>query len=243
MAHAFDVRSFEHLLGDAERLAERALGHEQRLAALVTQIEQDGRARLASVADRSVPTAAHRLNLTPGASEWGVLAELLSTVRELCITAREQREFAQAILTRLVGHLAHADGRGPRLLVVEDSHDTLDLLVTVLEASGFQVITAGNGLEGVIVAHYARPAAVLMDLRMPVLDGIEATRLIKASFVTRHLPVIAHTANADVYEGPLQNLFADVLRKPADPDAIVATIQRFVESDSPAEANHAIRGT
>jgi CheY-like chemotaxis protein len=101
------------------------------------------------------------------------------------------------------------------------------MLARVLEQAGYQAITAANGLEGVLAAHCLRPSVVLMDVTMPVLDGIEATRLLKASAVTRSLNVIAHTAKADFHEAPFTRLFADVLPKPASPDAIVASVQRF----------------
>lgn len=63
---------------------------------------------------------------------------------------------------------------------------------------------------------------------MPVLDGIEATRLLKAAPATRHVPVIAHTARPDVLEGPITRLFARVLAKPAGPDELIASVKAFL---------------
>ena len=91
--------------------------------------------------------------------------------------------------------------------------------------------SASNGLEGVIVAHYALPAVVLMDLTMPVLSGLEATRLLRASLLTRNLKVIAFTARPDIYEESLARSFADVLTKPAAPETIITTVQRCVSPD------------
>jgi hypothetical protein len=71
------------------------------------------------------------------------------------------------------------------VLVVDDYGDVRDLLARVLEGAGFLVRTAANGLEGLIAAYEMRPAVIVMDVSMPVLDGIEATRLIKAGEATR----------------------------------------------------------
>ena len=65
-----------------------------------------------------------------------------------------------------------------------------------------------------------------MDVTMPVLDGIEATRLIKAGEATRNARVIAYTGNPSFDESPTRLLFAAVLHKPAAPHAVLATVQR-----------------
>jgi two-component system cell cycle response regulator DivK len=70
-------------------------------------------------------------------------------------------------------------------------------------------------------------AAIVMDVTMPVLDGIEATRLIKATKATRHARVIAYTGTATFDHRVSQNLFVAVLAKPAPLDAVIATVQRF----------------
>jgi CheY-like chemotaxis protein len=70
-----------------------------------------------------------------------------------------------------------------------------------------------------------RPGVIVMDVSMPVLDGIEATRLIKAGAVTRDARVIAYTGNASFDDSLIGTLFAAVLRKPATPDVLLATVQ------------------
>lgn len=129
-----------------------------------------------------------------------------------------------------MGELAAEDQKksvASRVLVVDDSADTCEMAAMVLEDAGFHVITAANGLEGVLAAHTASPAVVLMDITMPVLNGIEAARLLKSSTVTRDLQVIAYTAKPDFYERPLTRLFVDVLAKPSSPDAIIASVRRW----------------
>ena len=83
-----------------------------------------------------------------------------------------------------------------RILCVEDNEDNIYVLESRLGRAGFNVTIARDGLEGVERAISEQPDLILMDLSLPVLDGWEATRRIKAAPATRHIPVIALTANA-----------------------------------------------
>ena len=80
------------------------------------------------------------------------------------------------------------------MLVVDDYGDVRELIAEVLRNAGFVVRTAANGLEGLLAAYEMRPAVIVMDFAMPVLDGLEATRLIKASEAMRQARVIAYTS-------------------------------------------------
>jgi two-component system, cell cycle response regulator DivK len=134
---------------------------------------------------------------------------------------------------------AATDGasRRPLVLVVDDSSDNRDMAAMLLETAGFDTITAGNGLEGVIVAHYTRPAVVIMDIAMPVLDGVHAARLLKASQVTQAISVIAYTAKMSLDDdAPLDQLFVDVLKKPASPETMIGLVQRFALPGEPEAA-------
>jgi CheY-like chemotaxis protein len=84
----------------------------------------------------------------------------------------------------------------PRILLVEDNEMNRDMLSRRLERKGFEVVIAVDGAAGVAMAGSGAPDLVLMDMSLPVLDGWQATRLLKASPATRHLPVIALTAHA-----------------------------------------------
>jgi len=210
MPHSFDGASFGELASDADQLATNAGAHEDRLASLVAAIEagSDGR--------------------------------LLETLQDLHANAREQRRLAETLRARLLGTIAAPRTepalRRPLVLIVDDSPDNRDMAAMLLETSGFDTITAGNGLEGVIVAHYTRPAVVIMDVAMPVLDGVQATRLLKASPVTADINVIAYTAKMTLDDAPQSRLFADVLKKPASPERIVGAVQRFAMPGEPEAA-------
>jgi CheY-like chemotaxis protein len=83
-----------------------------------------------------------------------------------------------------------------KILMVEDNDMNRDMLSRRLERKGFQVITALDGQQGVIVAQAEQPALILMDMSLPVVDGWEATKQLKADAATRHIPIIALTAHA-----------------------------------------------
>ena len=84
----------------------------------------------------------------------------------------------------------------PRILLVEDNEMNRDMLSRRLERKGFEVVLAVDGVGGVEMASSHAPDLVLMDMSLPVLDGWEATRRLKAAPATRHIPVIALTAHA-----------------------------------------------
>jgi|SRR5271155_5092068 CheY-like chemotaxis protein len=83
-----------------------------------------------------------------------------------------------------------------KILYVEDNEDNIFMLKNRLARAGHTVVIATDGAQGVAMAVSERPDMVLMDLSLPVLDGWEATRQIKAAPETRHIPVIALTAHA-----------------------------------------------
>ena len=84
----------------------------------------------------------------------------------------------------------------PRLLLVEDNEENRDALSRHLRRKGFEVLVAVDGQQGVEAARAGVPDLILMDMSLPVLDGWEATRQLKAAAETRHIPVIALTAHA-----------------------------------------------
>ena len=108
-----------------------------------------------------------------------------------------------------------------RILIVEDVELNRDLLVQLLEEE-YEILTAADGAAGVEVARRERPDLILMDLSLPVVDGWEATRRLKAEAATRAIPVIALTAHA--MRGEEERALAcggdDYLTKPIDEDRL-----------------------
>jgi CheY-like chemotaxis protein len=114
-----------------------------------------------------------------------------------------------------------------KILVVEDNEVNQRILVRRLERRGFQVVTADNGQQGVALASSEAPDLILMDMSLPILDGWEATRQIKARQETGHIPVIALTAHAMVgdREQALDAGCDDYDVKPIDIDRLVGKIE------------------
>jgi two-component system cell cycle response regulator DivK len=83
-----------------------------------------------------------------------------------------------------------------KILLVEDNEMNRDMLSRRLERRGYQVVIAVDGQQGVDLARTQAPDLILMDMSLPVLDGWEATRQLKADQQTRGIPVIALTAHA-----------------------------------------------
>ena len=84
----------------------------------------------------------------------------------------------------------------PTILVVEDNEMNRDMLTRRLERKGFNILTAVDGAGGIALAEAEQPDLVLMDMSLPVIDGWEATRRLKANPATQAIPVIALTAHA-----------------------------------------------
>jgi CheY-like chemotaxis protein len=230
MAYAFNGHTLGQFIGDAERLLASAREQELELTSLASLLASDSAILHRSGTNLGVATMQVRAPI-----ELGVASALAEAVARLRRAAGEQRLFAETMLTRLLGdHSTDVTVRArPRLLIVDDSDTNRELTAAILEDAGFEVQTATNGLEGVIAAHYARPSVILMDLTMPVLNGLEAARLIRASAATQDMKVIAYTAKPDLFDGGVTKLFVDVILKPASPDAIVALVRRVAASEPP----------
>lgn len=108
-----------------------------------------------------------------------------------------------------------------KILIVEDVEFNLDLLIQLLE-DDYELISAENGARGVELAAEVMPDLILMDISMPIMDGYEATRLIRANRALHHIPILALTSHA--MRGDAQKALAagcdDYLTKPLDEDLL-----------------------
>jgi CheY-like chemotaxis protein len=116
-----------------------------------------------------------------------------------------------------------------RILLVEDVEFNRDLIVQLLE-DDYQVLTAADGEEGIRVAERERPDLILMDLSLPIIDGWEATRRIKANPLLKDIRVVALSAHAMVgdEERARQSGCDDYLPKPLDEDLLFQTLAKFL---------------
>ncbi len=114
----------------------------------------------------------------------------------------------------------------PRILVVEDNDMNRDMLSRRLSRKGFDVINAVDGQQGISLAIEESPDLILMDMSLPVMDGWEATRLLKAKEQTRNIPIIglsAHAMSGDK-EKALNAGCDDYETKPVDFDKLLTKI-------------------
>lgn len=118
-----------------------------------------------------------------------------------------------------------------RILIVEDNEMNRDMLSRRLTRRGFETLIAVDGQQGVDVARAESPDLILMDMSLPVLDGWNATKALKANDATREIPVIALTAHA--MSGDREQAMAagcdDYDTKPIELDRLLGKIQAQLE--------------
>lgn len=119
---------------------------------------------------------------------------------------------------------------GNLILLVEDNEDNRVVYRTMLTHFGFQVIEAQDGQEALRCAREEHPDLILMDISIPVIDGWEATRQLKADPATASIPVIALTAHAlDSDRARATEIGFDVfLAKPVEPRRVVTEVRRLL---------------
>ncbi|MAA72465.1 twitching motility response regulator PilH [Bermanella sp. WJH001] len=118
-----------------------------------------------------------------------------------------------------------------RVLIVDDSPTETFTLKSMLEAKGFEVLTAENGADGVALAREELPDAVLMDIVMPGLNGFQATRQLSKDEKTAHIPVVIVTTKdqeTDKVWGQRQGA-KGYLVKPVSEDVLAQTIQGVID--------------
>lgn len=118
-----------------------------------------------------------------------------------------------------------------KILLVEDNEMNRDMLSRRLTRSGYDVVIAAHGGEGVQKAQDEAPDLILMDMNLPVVDGWEATRLLKATPETRAIPVIALTAHAMEADqtNALQAGCDDFATKPIEWPRLLSKIQGLLQ--------------
>jgi two-component system, cell cycle response regulator DivK len=122
-------------------------------------------------------------------------------------------------------------GDRPRVLLVDDYPDAREMYSEYLQFSGFDVVQAANGMEALQQALEANPDIILMDLSLPVMDGWEATRRLKADKRTAAIPVVALTGHAlaGISEGAKKAGCDAFVTKPCLPEDLVKEIQRILD--------------
>ncbi len=117
------------------------------------------------------------------------------------------------------------------ILIAEDHADSREALRVLLEASGYRVHVARDGREAIERAHAVHPDLILMDIMMPELDGLEATRTLRASEEFRQVPILALTALEGSREHALEAGCDDHMLKPLDVRTFLSKIERWLNGE------------
>ena len=119
-----------------------------------------------------------------------------------------------------------------KVLIVDDDEKNLKLLRMLIQNAGYETIEAENGEEAVRLAKEHIPALILMDKRMPVMDGITATKILKAEPTTARIPIIATTASAmkgDRERIILESGCDDYVPKPINAKSFMNLVKKYLE--------------
>jgi len=137
------------------------------------------------------------------------------------------------------------DGSAPLILVVDDFEDNRAMYVEYLQFRGFRVVEAVNGEEAVFKTQSLLPSVIVMDLSLPVMDGWEATRRIKANAQTKHIRVIALTGHAEPAHAKkaLEAGCDDFVAKPCLPENLLAKIREHLPVATGSKPSMAAAGS
>ena len=118
------------------------------------------------------------------------------------------------------------------ILIVEDEPRNLTLLRDLLQVSGYKTIEATDGEQGVELAKSNKPDLLLMDVQMPKMDGLEATRILKADANTKNIPIICITSSA--MKGDREKIIQagcdDYMSKPVDINEVLNKVAEMLET-------------
>lgn len=117
-----------------------------------------------------------------------------------------------------------------KIMVVDDEPDILKVVIFRVKRLGHEVITATNGQEALDTAHKEKPDLILLDIRLPVMDGYEVCRRIKTDEKLKHIPIVFLTASSasKIAEKTKELKANDYLIKPFDPEELLKKIKKFI---------------
>ena len=118
-----------------------------------------------------------------------------------------------------------------KILVVDDEPDILQVVIFRLKKLGHEILTATDGKKGLDLIRSQKPGVVLLDLRLPIIDGLEVCRQVKADDKLKNIPIILVTASSssEISKKAKEVKADDYITKPFDSDQLLAKVERFLE--------------
>jgi CheY-like chemotaxis protein len=114
-----------------------------------------------------------------------------------------------------------------QVLIVDDDSDIRDAITQILEYEGFEVATASNGQEGINLLSGTRPALILLDLMMPVMNGWQFKSELEANPEFKNIPVIILSADGSIHQKSERAHVAGYLKKPIQLDTLLTTVRTY----------------
>jgi len=121
-----------------------------------------------------------------------------------------------------------------KILVVEDYEDTLAMMRIFLKMNGYQVLEATNGKDAIETASRELPDLILMDISLPLVNGIETTRILKAIAETKHIPVLVITVrsnNPSMCNQAIEAGAIECFGKPVDLELLTNAVKKYTEGE------------
>ena len=120
----------------------------------------------------------------------------------------------------------------PLILVADDEEDIKSVLEMFLDVAGYDVVSAYDGLDAIEKIKESKPDLVLMDIMMPLIDGIEVVRQMKADDSIKHIPVVMLTAasKSDMVDKAMKAGAHDYIQKPFEPEQVQSLIEKILMS-------------
>ena len=118
----------------------------------------------------------------------------------------------------------------PKILLIEDNEQNLYLITFILEKNGYQVVQARDGREGIELARQVKPALILLDIQLPVMDGYAVARELRSNSVLADVPIVAVTSYA--MAGDREKVLAagcvGYIEKPINPETFVKQVESYL---------------
>lgn len=141
-------------------------------------------------------------------------------------------EFSQNISNKDIQYewLEEIEFAESKVLIVDDTYENRQLIVSYLEGQNLEIYEAQSGLEAVELSKKIIPDIIIMDIRMPGIDGDKAAEIIKSNNMTCNIPILAFTASAENFESAEKNkIFDGYLRKPVQKNDLYAELKKFIK--------------